>query len=51
MQRAIRLITTSVFGRGHVMLEGDVGIGKTTLLRPWLTVSLVPTNVSKEPLT
>lgn len=33
MQRAIRLITTAVFARGHVMLEGDVGVGKTTLLR------------------
>lgn len=33
LNRAIRLITTSVFARGHVMLEGDVGVGKTTLLR------------------
>ncbi|MGH8558139.1 MAG: AAA family ATPase [Methylococcales bacterium] len=33
LQRAIRLITTAVFARGHVMLEGDVGVGKTTLLR------------------
>jgi len=31
--RAIRLITISVFARGHVLLEGDVGVGKTTLLR------------------
>ena len=31
--RAIRLITASVFARGHVMLQGDVGVGKTTLLR------------------
>ncbi|MEE9330886.1 MAG: MoxR family ATPase [Methylophilaceae bacterium] len=29
----IRLITTSIFARGHVLLEGDVGVGKTTLLR------------------
>jgi MoxR-like ATPase len=29
----IRLITTSIFSRGHVLLEGDVGVGKTTLLR------------------
>ncbi|MCI0666719.1 MAG: MoxR family ATPase [Methylococcaceae bacterium] len=33
LQGAIRLITTAVFARGHVMLEGDVGVGKTTLLR------------------
>lgn len=33
LERAIRLITVSVFARGHVMLEGDVGVGKTTLLR------------------
>jgi len=32
-QNPIRLITTSIFARGHVLLEGDVGVGKTTLLR------------------
>ena len=32
-QRPIRLITTAIFARGHVLLEGDVGVGKTTLLR------------------
>jgi MoxR-like ATPase len=31
--RAIRLINIAVFGRGHVLLEGDVGVGKTTMLR------------------
>src|SRR5499427_9104812 len=31
--RAVRLINLAVFARGHVLLEGDVGIGKTTLLR------------------
>lgn len=31
--RTIRLITIAVFCRGHVLLEGDVGVGKTTLLR------------------
>jgi MoxR-like ATPase len=31
--RVIRLLTISVFARGHVLLEGDVGVGKTTLLR------------------
>jgi len=31
--RAIRLTTLAVFARGHVLLEGDVGVGKTTLLR------------------
>ncbi len=29
----IRLITVALFARGHVLLEGDVGVGKTTLLR------------------
>ena len=29
----IKLITTSIFARGHVLLEGDVGVGKTTLLK------------------
>src|SRR5215468_10778743 len=29
----IRLINLAVFARGHVLLEGDVGIGKTTVLR------------------
>lgn len=32
-ERAIRLLTIAVFARGHVLLEGDVGVGKTTLLR------------------
>jgi len=32
-ERAIRLITIALFARGHVLLEGDVGVGKTTLLR------------------
>lgn len=31
--RPIRLITNAIFARGHVLLEGDVGVGKTTLLR------------------
>ena len=31
--RAVRLITIAIFARGHVLLEGDVGVGKTTLLR------------------
>lgn len=30
---AIRLITIALFARGHSLLEGDVGVGKTTLLR------------------
>ncbi len=30
---AIRAITIAVFARGHVLLEGNVGVGKTTLLR------------------
>uniref|UniRef100_UPI00333FFA65 AAA family ATPase n=1 Tax=Castellaniella defragrans TaxID=75697 RepID=UPI00333FFA65 len=29
----IRKITLALFARGHVLLEGDVGVGKTTLLR------------------
>ncbi|MGE0022611.1 MAG: AAA family ATPase [Hyphomicrobium sp.] len=31
--RVIRLLTIALFARGHVLLEGDVGVGKTTLLR------------------
>ncbi len=30
---SIEKITLAIFARGHVMLEGDVGVGKTTLLR------------------
>ena len=33
MRGPIRHITLAIFARGHVMLEGDVGVGKTTLLR------------------
>lgn len=31
--RVLRLLTIAIFARGHVLLEGDVGVGKTTLLR------------------
>ena len=30
---AVRLVLISILARGHVLLEGDVGVGKTTLLR------------------
>ena len=36
--RAIRLINTAIFARGHVLLQGDVGVGKTTLLRAFAQV-------------
>lgn len=29
----IRMINVALFARGHVLLEGDVGVGKTTILR------------------
>ena len=32
-RRIIHLLTIAIFARGHVLLEGDVGVGKTTLLR------------------
>ena len=37
-QRVVRLLTTAVFARGHVLLQGDVGVGKTTLLRAFAQV-------------
>jgi MoxR-like ATPase len=33
LRTPIRLINTAIFARGHVLLEGDVGVGKTLLLR------------------
>ena len=36
--RVIRLLNTAVFARGHVLLQGDVGVGKTTLLRAFARV-------------
>lgn len=33
LDRAVRLVLVALFARGHVLLEGDVGVGKTTLLR------------------
>ena len=33
LAHAVRLLTIAVFARGHVLLEGNVGVGKTTLLR------------------
>ena len=32
-RETIRLVNVALFARGHVLLEGDVGVGKTTLLR------------------
>lgn len=32
-ETAVRLVLISILARGHVLLEGDVGVGKTTLLR------------------
>lgn len=37
-QRVIRAVNTAVFARGHVLLQGDVGVGKTTLLRAFARV-------------
>lgn len=31
--KAIRLMNTAIFARGHVLLDGGVGVGKTTLLQ------------------
>lgn len=36
--RTLRLVNTAVFARGHVLLQGDVGVGKTTLLRAFARV-------------
>jgi MoxR-like ATPase len=36
--RVVRLVNTAVFARGHVLLQGDVGVGKTTLLRAFAQV-------------
>lgn len=36
--RVIRLVNLAVFARGHVLLQGDVGVGKTTLLRAFAQV-------------
>lgn len=33
MPEQVRALTIAIFSRGHVLLEGDVGVGKTTLLR------------------
>lgn len=33
LERQVRALVIAIFSRGHVLLEGDVGVGKTTLLR------------------
>jgi MoxR-like ATPase len=33
LSRAVRLLLVAISARGHVLLEGNVGVGKTTLLR------------------
>jgi MoxR-like ATPase len=37
-QSVVRLVSTAIFARGHVLLQGDVGVGKTTLLRAFAQV-------------
>jgi MoxR-like ATPase len=37
-ERVVRLVNTAIFARGHVLLQGDVGVGKTTLLRAFAQV-------------
>ncbi len=32
-EEAISLLTIALFARGHALLEGDVGVGKTTMLK------------------
>jgi hypothetical protein len=32
-QPTVRLINVAIFARGHVLLEGDVGVGKTRPVR------------------
>jgi predicted ATP-dependent protease len=49
-ERAIRLLTIAVFARGDVLLEGNVGVGKTVLLRSFARArSAEPTSASKGP--
>ena len=31
--QTLRMLNVALFARGHVLLEGDVGVGKTTVLR------------------
>src|SRR6476469_4938166 len=37
-RQTIRLINVALFARGHVLLEGGVGVGKTTVLRAFARV-------------
>jgi len=37
-QQTLRLINVALFARGHVLLEGGVGVGKTTVLRAFAHV-------------
>jgi MoxR-like ATPase len=37
----------ALFARGHVLLEGDVGIGKTTVLRAFSVPSAAASSASK----
>jgi MoxR-like ATPase len=37
-ERVIRHVNTAIFARGHVLMQGDVGVGKTTLLRAFAHV-------------
>ena len=47
----VRLITTAIFARGHVLLEGDVGVGKTPYYVPLHVALAAVISGLKAPLT
>lgn len=38
LEREVRMILISVLSRGHCLLEGDVGVGKTTILKAFAKI-------------
>jgi MoxR-like ATPase len=45
----VRLINVALFARGHVLLEGDVGVGKTTILRAITPMSTAKASRASSP--
>ena len=46
-QGVIRLATTAVFARGHVLLQGDVGVARRPCCAHWRRCSEATTRASK----
>lgn len=48
LKQAVRLLMIAIFARAHVLLDGNVGVGKATLLRAVATGKTMPEEIQGE---